>query len=186
MAPDVHSVTDLSTWVGFVLSRMDGLRNEFSLFRTLDRATLPAGARRVLPMIGSILVFALLLTAVLSRLAGQNPQDRLSVPAGFLSVAKIDLSVRPYDQETLAESAVAERANLCRRTCRHSGNQHTYFDLSLVGPDGYGSTVIHGEGDNARCDGGLWEDYLQGGPYRIVLTSHQSPGTVSVYWKADK
>jgi hypothetical protein len=169
----------------FFLSRIDGLRNEFFLFRTLDRETLTAGARRVLTVIGSILVLVLLSTAVLSRVAGQNPRDRLSVPAGFHLVAEIDLSAHPYEQETLAEFAVDEPTYVGVYVIIREINT-TYFDLSVIGPNGYRSTVIHGEGYNARRDGGLWEDYLEGGTYQIVLTSHQSPGTVSVYWKPDK
>lgn len=59
----------------------------------------------------------------------------------------------------------------------------TYFDLSVTGTDGYSSVVIHGEGYNAIQDGGLWEENLPAGTYQVVLTSHQSPGTVSVYIK---
>jgi hypothetical protein len=100
----------------FFLSRIDGLRNEFVLFRTLDGGAFTASMRRVLPVLGGILTLVLLSTAALSDLAGQNPQDRPSVPGGFVSVAEIDLSARPYD--------------------------------------GY------------------------------VLTSHRSPGTLSVYWRS--
>jgi hypothetical protein len=60
----------------------------------------------------------------------------------------------------------------------------TYFDLSLTGPDGYSSVISHGVGYNAEQDGGLWEEELQPGIYQILLTSHQSPGTASVYLKA--
>jgi len=59
----------------------------------------------------------------------------------------------------------------------------TYFDLSVTGADGYSSAVLQGEGYNAFQDGGLWEENLPAGIYHLVLTSHQSPGTVSVYTK---
>jgi hypothetical protein len=59
----------------------------------------------------------------------------------------------------------------------------TYFDLSVTGADGYRSTVLHGEGYTADQDGGLWEAYLPAGNYQVMLASHQSSGTVSVYMK---
>lgn len=49
--------------------------------------------------------------------------------------------------------------------------------------DGYSSIVMHGKGYFAAQDGGLWEEYLPAGNYQVVLTSHQSPGIVSVYMK---
>lgn len=34
------------------------------------------------------------------------------------------------------------------------------FDLGVTGPDGYRSTVLHGECCNSFEDGGLWEQNL--------------------------
>lgn len=62
-------------------------------------------------------------------------------------------------------------------------NLTIYFDLSVTGANGFSSTVLHGEGYNVVQDGGLWEENLPAGTYQVVLTSHQSPGSVSVYIK---
>ena len=58
------------------------------------------------------------------------------------------------------------------------------FDLSVAGPDGFRSTILHGEGYNTSQDGGLWEKNLSPGKYRVILTSDRSPGIASVYMKA--
>ena len=58
-----------------------------------------------------------------------------------------------------------------------------YFDLRLVTPEGEEITILHGE--TMRTDqngGGLWEESLQPGAYRLLLTAHQSPGRVALYW----
>jgi hypothetical protein len=60
------------------------------------------------------------------------------------------------------------------------------FDLSVTGPDGFSSTILHGEGYRADRDRGLWEENLQPGTYQIVLTSHRSPGRISVYINTPK
>lgn len=59
----------------------------------------------------------------------------------------------------------------------------TFFDLSVNGPDGYREIVLHGEGYRSKRDGGLWQEILPPGTYQLVLTSNESPGTVSLYWK---
>ena len=62
----------------------------------------------------------------------------------------------------------------------------TYFDLSVAGPEGTRSTVLHGEGYRASQDGGLWEKTLPPGIYRVLLTSDQSSGAALVYLKDDE
>jgi hypothetical protein len=63
------------------------------------------------------------------------------------------------------------------------GIDTTYFDLSVIGPDGYSSIVLHGEGFSAFQESSSWKETLPAGTYRVVLTSHQSPGTASVFLK---
>lgn len=43
--------------------------------------------------------------------------------------------------------------------------------------------VLHGEGYRVDRDGGLWAKNLPPGLYQLVLTSHQSSGSASVYVK---
>jgi hypothetical protein len=183
MLPALLSFTALLIYIrgwAYFLSRIDGIRNEFFLFRTLDREALTASTHKILPILVGLLGLVIVSTALFSRLAGQNPRDRLAVPSGFLSAAEIDLSARPYARHTLAEFQLDEPAFAGVFVVIDEINT-TYFDLSVLGPDGYHSTVLHGEGYRVARDGGLWEDQLAPGAYRIVLTSHQSPGTVSIY-----
>jgi hypothetical protein len=116
----------------------------------------------------------------LNGFAGGAPLDRFSPPQGFDPVAQIDLSVQPYSAESLAQFSLTEPAIAGVFIAVRDINT-PYFDLSVTGPDGFHSTVLHGEGYRADRDGGLWEENLQPGTYQLVLTSHQSPGNVSIY-----
>jgi hypothetical protein len=168
-------------WMLF-LSRIDGLRNEFLLFRTTDQKTLTAGTRRIIPVLTGIMAFGIVVTFLLNLSAAKDPLARFSPPQDFAPVARIDLSTRAHSREALAEFSLHESAYVGVFLVINNINT-TYFDLSVIGPDGYSSTVLHGEGYNAAQDGGLWEKNLQPGRYQLVLTSHQSPGTASVYLK---
>jgi hypothetical protein len=97
-------------------------------------------------------------------------------------VAQVDLSTRAYSAETLARFSL-DKSTYVGIFIAIRGIKTTYFDLSLTGPDGYSSVIMHGEGYSAFQDGGLWEENLAPGTYQIVLTSHPSPGTASVYIK---
>ncbi len=99
-------------------------------------------------------------------------------------MAEIDLSTRPYPSETIARFTLQETSS--RGVFIVIDNiDTTYFDLSVAGPNGFHSTILHGEGYNASQDGGLWEKQLPPGTYRLVLTSDQSAGTASVYLPGD-
>jgi hypothetical protein len=97
-------------------------------------------------------------------------------------VAEIDLSARSYSAETLAQFELKEPANVGVFVIVRGINT-TYFDLSVIGPDGYSSTVLRGEVYSAYQDSVSWKEELHAGTYRVVLTSDQSPGTASVYLK---
>jgi hypothetical protein len=94
----------------------------------------------------------------------------------------IDLSTQAYSSETLAQFSLDKPAYVSVFIAIRNINT-TYFDISVMGPDGYSSIVLHGEGYNAYEDDGLWEKNLSPGTYRLILTAHQSPGTASVYLK---
>ena len=171
----------LGGWILF-LSKITGLRNQFLLFRTVDRERLTAGTRSMIPVMTAIMLFCVVLVMVANGSAANNSLDPFTPPQDFNPVAEIDLSTQAYPSETLAEFTVGERDHVgIFVRVRHINT--TYFDLSVTGPDGFHSVVMHGEGYNAAQDGGLWEQFLPAGTYRIVLTSHQSPGDVSVYMK---
>jgi hypothetical protein len=164
------------------LSKIDSLRNEFLLLSTTDREILTAGTRTVIPVMTGILMFVASSVFLLNHSAVKNPLDKLSPPQGFAVVAEIDLSRQIYSAETLAEFTVDEPAYVGVFIAVRNVNT-SYFDLSVVGPDGYSSVVLHGEGYRSNRDGGLWEETLPPGVYQLVLTSNQSPGTASIFLK---
>ena len=168
-------------WVLF-LSRIEGLRNEFLLFRVTNMESLAGGARMSIPVLGAIMGFCLVLVFTVNSLAGGNPSDRFSPPPDFDTVAQIDLSTQAYRSVTLAKFTVEEPEYVGVFIDLRNINT-AYFDLSISGPDEFRSTVLHGEGYNTFRDGGLWEERLPAGTYQIVLTSHQSPGSLYVYMK---
>lgn len=164
------------------LARIDGLRNEFLLFRTTDRERLVVGTRTILPVMTGILIVCISSTILLNGLAANHPQDRLSPPPGFAVVAEIDLSKEVYSAESLVEFTVDDPSYVGVFIVVRNINT-SYFDLRVVGAEGYDSAVMHGEGYRADRDGGLWEQTLSPGTYQLVLTSHQSPGTATVFLK---
>ena len=165
------------------LSRIDGLWNEFLLFRTTNREILTAGTRTLIPVMIGILTLTIASTFILNGSAVNNMVDTLVPPSDFVRVAQIDLSVRSYSDETLTHFSVDEPTYVGVFIAVRQINT-TYFDLSVTGPEGYRSVVLHGEGYNAYQDGGLWEEKLLPGIYQLVLNAHQSPGATSVYLKS--
>jgi hypothetical protein len=168
-------------WILF-LSRIGGLRNEFRLFSTADRNALTLGARTTIPVMSGIGALCVMLVLALNISAGRNSLDNFSPPQDFGPLAELDLSARAYSNEPLAQFSLDEPANVGVFVVIRNIDT-PYFDLSMTGPNGYSSIIMHGEGYSAYQDGGLWEKNLSPGTYQIVLTSHQSPGTASVFLK---
>jgi hypothetical protein len=168
-------------WILF-LSKIDGLRNELLLFSTIDQEKFATGTRRTILLMTSLLMLCILSAVVLNSSADRNSLNKFTPPQDFAPVAQIDLSTRAYSTEILTTFLVNKPAYVGVFIAIRGINT-TYFDLRVIGPDGYASTVMHGESYSAFQDGGLWEESLAPGEYQIVLTSHQSPGTASVYLK---
>ncbi len=183
MPPLLLSFTALvlyaNCWV-FFLSRIDGFRNELLMFSKPDHYTLDGGTRRTLAIMAGVMASCAILALALTTQAGRNPAGRFPAPQGFAKVAEIDLSARPYDAETIARFTLG-KASSAGVYIVVDDIDTTYFDLSVTGPDGTRSTVLHGEGYSAAQDGGLWEKNLSSGTYQLVLTSAVSPGTATVY-----
>lgn len=170
-------------WVLF-LSKINGLRNEFLLFRTADREQLTAGTQKTIPALAGIMAVCVVVVFTINGLAGNNSVNKFSPPQGYDLVTQLDLSEQALPSESLKQFTLDEPTYVGVFVAIRDINT-TYFDLSVTGSDGYTSTVVHGEGYAAAQDGGLWEEYLPAGDYQVVLTSHPSPGTVSVYFKAE-
>lgn len=128
----------------------------------------------------SIMAGCAILVFTLNLQAAGNLSARFSPPQGFARVVEIDLSARPYSSETVAWFTLDETSSAGVFIVVRNIDT-TYFDLSVAGPDGSHSTVLHGEGYSASQDGGLWEKNLPSGTYRLVLTSAPSSGTATVY-----
>jgi hypothetical protein len=175
------SVLYAGGWTLF-LSKIDGLRNELLLFSTTDRKQLTAGTRKTIPAMTSIMTLCVISAIALNASADKSLLNKFSPPKDFVPVAQLDLSKQAYPSETLTQFTLDE-PTIVGVFIIVREIKTTYFDLSVTGADGYSSIVLHGEGYNAFQDGGLWEENLPAGTYQVVLTSHQSPGTVSVYMK---
>ncbi len=175
------SVLYAGGWILF-LSKIDGLRNELLLFSTTGHNQLTAGTRKTIPAMAGIIGVCVISAIALNTSADKHLIDSFSPPKDFVTVAQLDLSKQAYPSETLTQFKLDEPTTVGVFIIVKEINT-TYFDLSVTGADGYSSIVLHGEGYNTFQDGGLWEENLPAGTYQLVLTSHQSPGTVFVYMK---
>jgi hypothetical protein len=182
MPPMLLSFTAIILYAGgwiLFLSKIDGFKNEFFMFRTIEAGWLH-DCRRTIPIMTGILVFCVALAYALNASAAKNPLARLSPPPDFVPVAQIDLSTHPYSSETIARFTL-DQPSYGRVFIKVQDIDTQYFDLSVFGPGETRFPILHGEGYKANEDGGLWEKNLPAGSYRLVLTSAQSPGTASVY-----
>lgn len=177
------SVLYAGGWVLF-LSKINGLRNQLLLFRITDHGQLAAGAQKTILTMASLMVLCVVTALVLNGFAGDSSLSKFSPPQGFDPIAQLDLSKQAYPSVTLTQFTLDEPTWVGVFVIVREINT-TYFDLSVTGADGYSSVVMHGEGYNAFQDGGLWEENLPAGTYQVVLTSHQSPGTLSVHLKIE-
>jgi hypothetical protein len=168
-------------WAYF-LSKIDGLKNEFLLFHTTDREMRATGIRTIIPVMMGILAFGVIFAFLLNDSAANHPLNNFAPPSGFAVVAELDLSRQAYSAEALAEFDLEEPTNVGVFVAVRNINTR-YLDLRVVGPNGYSSVVLHGEGYRADRDGGLWEETLPPGTYQVVLTSEPSSGTATVFLK---
>jgi hypothetical protein len=185
MPPLLLSFTALvlyaNCWM-FFLSRIDGFRNELLMFRTPEINRLDRSAKKTIAVMAGIMASCAFLVIAFNMQAAGNRSGRFSPPQGYAKAAEIDLSHRPYSSESVARFTL-EQPSSAGVFIVVNNIDTTYFDLSVAGPDGARSTVLHGEGYSASQDGGLWEKMLQPGIYKVVLTSNQSSGTASIYLK---
>jgi hypothetical protein len=188
MPPLLLSFTALvlyaNCWM-FFLSRIDGFRNELLIFSTVKINDLDGTTRKTIGIMTGIMAACAILVVAFNIQAAGNPYGRYSPPQGFAKVAEIDLSTRPYYSETIARFTLDKMTSAGVFIAIENINT-PFFDLSVAGPDGTSSTVLHGEGYSASQDGGLWKKTLPPGTYRLVLLSEKSAGTASVYLNNDE
>ncbi len=103
-------------------------------------------------------------------------------PSNYQQAAEVDLAAQPYDEELLGELALTETAAVAIFYTLPKADT-AYLDLRLIGPEDGDRVILHSE--NYRTDedgGGIWEQELPAGTYRLVLTAEPGPGVLSVYW----
>ena len=166
-------------WMLF-LSKIQGLKNEFLLFRTRDYETITAGMKTTFPVISAALVIILVLNLVISRGSAAKAVDQFSPPSNAVLLAQVDLSVSAHTSETITQFSLDETSFVSIFILIRDINT-PYFDLAITGPDDYRVILYHGEEYSAGQSSGLWEENLPPGTYRLVLTADQSPGVVSIY-----
>ena len=142
----------------------------------------PKRTRRVTLIALSLLVIlAVIFTYIWLNKAG-DALTGLTPPADFEPMAEIDLSAQAYSEETLAQFALDDTSDVGVFFTIPEIDT-SYFDLSLKDADGNSLTILHSEALRTDRDGGgLWEQTLPPGGYRLVLSAAQSPGVLSVYW----
>lgn len=129
-----------------------------------------------------IVVSAIFTTLLAGCTAFANREETPAPPPHFEDLVQLDLSTGPVTDQVVGEFTLDETAEVGIFFTLQELNSD-YFDLRLITPDGEAITILHGE--EMRTDqngGGLWEESLQPGAYRLLLTAHQSPGRVALYW----
>lgn len=188
MPPLLLSFTALvlyaNCWM-FFLSRINGFRNELLMFNTTNINKLHGEMRKTIGIMTAIMAICAALVFALNIQVDGNLSGKFSPPQGFAKVAEINLSARPYSSETIARFTL-DRMSSAGVFIVVSHIDTTYFDLSVAGPDGARSTVLHGEEYSASQDGGLWEKTLPSGTYRLLLTSDPSSGIASIYLNSNE
>lgn len=105
-----------------------------------------------------------------------------ALPADYQLLAELNLADQDYEAETIGEFRLEETA-VTSILYTIPNIDTAYFDLSLIGLDGETHLILHSEDYQTDAKGGgAWEQSLPPGVYRLVLTAHQSPGVLSVYW----
>lgn len=146
----------------------------------IRKISLPRHPAGRIVLAAAVLLLALSLWVNLRGL-GSQPTDGL--PANFQLLASIDLSLKTWRDEPVAEFSVAESANVrLYFSLRHV--DATTFDLWMSGPDGFQALILHSETYRTNDNAAGWEREfaLRPGDYQVRLSAPQNPGTLAVYW----
>lgn len=108
--------------------------------------------------------------------------DEAGPPRDFRLAREVDLASQTYSAEhllafTLEETDVIGIFYALRNV------DTPYLELSLVPVDGQSQIVLRSQSLRTdRQGGGLWEQELPAGSYRLLMNADQGRGTLSVYW----
>ena len=167
-------------WVLFS-RRSVGLVKAFLLLR--DPAPWELGQVRGPIVWGGLVMLLVWGTAIALKtgLPGAAAQT-VEPPAGYVRAAHIDISAGDFDDFELAHFTLSSPGGPGIFLEIHDIDT-SFFEVRLVGPDSYEQVILRGEGysttlDTARLDP---DPALPPGEYEVLLTSRQSPGTLTVY-----
>jgi hypothetical protein len=125
---------------------------------------------------------SLLAASGLSLIVLSATLNPLAPPQGFQAIARLDLSDRAHSAESMTTFSHAQPADV-KFYLTVQNIDTSYFDLRLIGPNGFNAVILHGEDDTAEQDLVTWSQNLKPGEYRLVVTSHVTPGIVAIYLK---
>jgi len=167
---------------GLFLRRIEGVRSEVALLvRDEERFARPGEGRTL----WSLMAVLALSGAMGLALTAAFPAGRsFEPPPGYRLAATVDLaqeaaSGRVVVAFTLSQPAEAGIYVLVK------GIDTDYVDLVLEGPGGWRQVILHGEGYQTASDGARFQQRLEAGEYRVILSNKRSPGLITVYLKTE-
>ena len=160
-------------WGLFAL-RIGNLRGLLNPLRA-DQTPLPIWKR--LLTVGVVITVG---AGVLVLFLGSLAKDPTLPPEGYILAARISLSDRDYQSETV-HRFTAQSGQLVGVFLRMKNINTPYIDVTLAGPAGQSYSLLHGEGFSAEFSIQQGNYGLPAGEARIVLTSQASPGLLEIY-----
>ncbi len=167
-------------WYLFI-HRMDGVREQYQLFKHNDKFFLITGGRRTFSWLTAILLPMLLFTLTSPNFLPGKYANPMVPPPGYQQIVSINLEDQTINNAPVFKFTILN-PDLVGIYVQVNQINTPYFDLKLSGPVGFEKGLLHGEGYAANKDTTLFEETLPAGEYSIVLTSQQSPGKLTVYF----
>lgn len=182
--PPLVSLAALLMYIGgwaLFRSRITDLSGELGFFRQTDRVLITPGVRKtVLFLVVIFAVCGLLAFTANGFKFGAAAPDPYQPPPGYAPQATINLSDEDFSDRPVYIFNV-EKTSRVGIFVLVSQVESDYFEVKLTGPDNFSRVIVHAEGYTARRDNPRLEETLQPGQYRLVMTSRQSVGQVSIY-----
>lgn len=109
------------------------------------------------------------------------PDETGSSPA-FQLAREIDLASRAFASETVLEFTLDETAVVGIFYALQNVDT-TYFELTLVPAEGQSLVLLCSQSLwTDQEGGGMWEQELRAGTYRLPLNADRGHGALAVYW----
>lgn len=138
------------------------------------------------PAIGlsSLLVVIFAVTTTLQTGLAPKQVSNFRPPVGYQRISTVMLSDRDYQNETVASFSIEQECETGVYLWVKDINT-TFFDVTLIGPEGKQFPMLHAEGYKSTYDSAKIETNMGPGEYRLVMTGSQSRslGEVSFYLK---